>query len=377
MTKIKDKYRGCLIGGAVGDALGYAVEFSSENSIFSVHGKSGITEYDYDLRSGKAIVSDDTQMTMFTATALLDGTTRGKLRGIMGSYASYIGSEYEGWYLTQTKPFPIDKEENYAKYSWLMNMPEMFKRRAPGNTCLSALASGEKGTLEKPINNSKGCGGVMRVAPIGLYFSHFEHMPQEKIDTVGAEAAAITHGHELGYIPTAALVHIINVIVKNDKLSVLQAVNDSISAMQSLFENCTHIGYFTGLMKKAVDLAQKECDDLEAIHQLGEGWVAEETLAIAVYCAIKYQDDFEKAVCTSVNHNGDSDSTGAVCGNIMGAYLGYEAIPQKYKANLEFHDVLLELAGDLLDDCQISESGECEDEKWLEKYVYKTYCMKA
>ena len=49
MTKIKDKYRGCLIGGAVGDALGYAVEFSSENSIFSVYGKSGITEYDYDL----------------------------------------------------------------------------------------------------------------------------------------------------------------------------------------------------------------------------------------------------------------------------------------------------------------------------------------
>ncbi len=105
--------------------------------------------------------------------------------------------------------------------------------------------------------------------------------------------------------------------------------------------------------------------------------MAEETLAIAVYCAIKYQDDFEKAVCTAVNHNGDSDSTGAVCGNIMGAYLGYEAIPQKYKANLEFHDVLLELAGDLLDDCQISESGECENEKWLKKYVYKTYCMKA
>ena len=375
MSNLTDKYQGCLIGGAIGDALGYAVEFSSESSIFSRYGKSGITEYE--LQNGKAIVSDDTQMTMFTATALLDGITRGRLRGIMGSLASYIGFEYEGWYLTQTKPFPIDIEENYAKYSWLMNMPEMFKRRAPGNTCLSALASGEKGTLENPINNSKGCGGIMRVAPIGLYLAHFEHMTQEEIDRVGAEAAAITHGHELGYIPAAALVHIINMIVKNDNLSVLQAVNDSISAMQGLFKNCTHIGYFTEMMKKAVDLAQKECDDLAAIHQLGEGWVAEETLAIAAYCGIKYQGDFEKAVCTAVNHNGDSDSTGAVCGNIIGAYLGYEAIPQKYKANLEFHDVLLELAEDLFNDCQMSEYGENRDQKWMKKYVNRTYCMKA
>lgn len=375
MTNLIEKYQGCLIGGAIGDALGYAVEFSSESSIFSRYGKSGITEYE--LQNGKAVVSDDTQMTMFTATALLDGITRGRLRGIMGSFASYIGFEYEGWYLTQTKPFPINIEENYAKYSWLMNMPEMFERRAPGNTCLSALASGEKGTLDNPINNSKGCGGIMRVAPIGLYLTHFEHMTQEEIDTVGAEAAAITHGHELGYIPAAALVHIINMIVKNDNLSVLQAVNDSISAMQGLFKNCTHIGYFTELMKKAVDLAQKECDDLAAIHQLGEGWVAEETLAIAAYCGIKYQDDFEKAVCTAVNHNGDSDSTGAVCGNIIGAYLGYAAIPQKYKANLEFHDVLLELAEDLFNDCQMSEYRENRDEKWMKKYVNRTYCMKA
>lgn len=375
MKKAKDKYQGCLIGGAVGDALGYAVEFSSESSIFGMYGKSGIVQYA--LHSGKAMISDDTQMTMFTATALLDEITRGRLRGIMGEISGYIALEYEGWYLTQTNTYPIDRDENYAKYSWLMNMPEMFKRRAPGNTCLSALASGQKGTVEKPINKSKGCGGVMRVAPIGLYFAKWDRMQQEEIDLIGAQAAAITHGHELGYIPAAALVHIINLIVKNDSVSILQSVNDSIFAMQGLFKNCTHIGYFTELMKKAVDLAQKEGDDLEAIHQLGEGWVAEETIAIAAYCAIKYQDDFEKAVCTAVNHNGDSDSTGAVCGNIMGAYLGYEAIPQKYKANLEFHDVLMELAEDLFNDCQMSEYGEYVDRAWIEKYVEKSFCMKA
>lgn len=375
MTKTKDKYQGCLIGGAVGDALGYAVEFSSESSIFSMYGKSGIVQYA--LHSGKAIISDDTQMTMFTATALLDGITRGQLRGIMGEISGYIALEYEGWYLTQTNAYPIDRDENYSKYSWLMNMPEIFKRRAPGNTCLSALASEQKGTVEKPINKSKGCGGVMRVAPIGLYFAKWDRMQQEEIDLIGAQAAAITHGHELGYIPAAALVHIISLLVKDKGLSVLQAVNDSIEAMEILFEKCKHREYFTNLMKKAILLAQSDSNDLESIHKLGEGWVAEETLAIAVYCAIKYQNDFEKAICTAVNHNGDSDSTGAVCGNILGAYLGYNAIPQKYKTNLEFHDVLMELAEDLFNDCQMSEYGEYVDRAWIEKYVEKSFCMKV
>ncbi len=371
----RDKFRGCLIGGAVGDALGYAVEFCSEDRIFAQYGKDGIT--DYALSDGVAIVSDDTQMTMFTATALLDGITRGNMRGIMGSFESYIALEYIGWYLTQTASFPIDRDEYYAKYSWIMNDSRLFKRRAPGNTCLSALSMGGKGTLEEPINNSKGCGGIMRVAPIGLYFANgnYDKMPQTDIDLIGAKAAAITHGHELGYIPAAALVHIINLLAKNDNISVLDAVADSVVVMRKIFNHSEHLEYFHRLMEKAGSLAVTSDNDLNAIHQLGEGWVAEETLAIAVYCAIKYQNDFEKAICTAVNHKGDSDSTGAVCGNILGTYLGLSNIPQKYKTNLEFRDVLTILADDLLDDCQMTEYGDYYDEDWNRKYIDKTYTV--
>lgn len=371
----RDKFRGCLIGGAVGDALGYAVEFCSEDRIFAQYGKDGIT--DYALSDGVAIVSDDTQMTMFTATALLDGITRGNMRGIMGSFESYIALEYIGWYLTQTAPFPVDRDEYYAKYSWIMNDPRLFQRRAPGNTCLSALSMGGKGTLEEPINNSKGCGGIMRVAPIGLYFANgnYDKMPQTDIDLIGAKAAAITHGHELGYIPAAALVHIINLLAKNEKISVLDAVADSVVTMRKIFDKSEHLEYFHRLMEKAGTLAVTSDNDVDAIHQLGEGWVAEETLAIAVYCAIKYQNDFEKAICTAVNHNGDSDSTGAVCGNILGTYLGLSNIPQKYKTNLEFYDVLTVLADDLLDDCQMTEYGDYYDEEWNRKYIDKTYTV--
>ena len=371
----RDKFRGCLIGGAAGDALGYAVEFSSENKIFAKFGKCGINEYA--LRGGKAVVSDDTQMTMFTAAALLNCVTGAKTRGITSSFEEYIALGYGGWYLTQTKAFPVDIEGNYARYSWIMNDPAIFKARAPGNTCLSALSGGKIGTIEAPINNSKGCGGVMRVAPVGLYFANGKHSdtPQTEIDLIGARAAAITHGHELGYIPAAALVHIVSMLVRHDNISVTDAVASSVVSMRKIFNETDHLRQFHKLMEKAASLAVSDISDIDAIHELGEGWVAEETLAIAVYCAVKYQNDFEKAICAAVNHKGDSDSTGAVCGNILGAYLGLSNIPQKFKNELEFYDMLTVLADDLYDDCIINENGELYDAKWDAKYIKKTYIL--
>lgn len=365
-----DKFRGCLIGGAAGDALGYAVEFLREEQIFSKYGENGITEYS--LRNGKAEISDDTQMTLFTANGLLLGTTQVMTIGIMGSYESYIQTMYKCWYKTQTESYPID--EDYLN-SWLLNIPELFSRRAPGMTCLSAIEQGAEGSTREPINNSKGCGGVMRVAPIGLYFCD-KNISYEDSDMIGAESAALTHGHELGYIPAAALVHIIRSIVENGA-TIDEAVNEAIDAMQTLFPKAKHIADFSAIMKKAVMLAKTENDDISAIHQLGEGWVAEETLAIAVYCALKYKDDFDTALRVSVNHNGDSDSTGAVTGNILGAYLGYDKIPQKYKANLELHDLILEIADDLCNDCKISEYGSYRDEVWESKYIKADYSKYA
>ena len=361
-----DKFRGCLIGGAAGDALGYAVEFLREEQIFSKYGDKGIAEYS--LKNGVAQISDDTQMTLFTANGLLFGTTRGMIRGIMGSYESYIQIMYQCWYKTQTESYPIN--EDYL-YSWLLNVPELFSRRAPGMTCLAAIELGANGSTSEPINNSKGCGGLMRVAPIGLYFCD-KGRSFERTDMIGAEAAALTHGHDLGYIPAAALVHIIRSIVEKGT-TIKEAVDDAILTMQTLFPKAAHIADFTDIMQKAVMLASTEKSDLAAIHQLGEGWVAEETLGIAVYCSLKYQDDFDKAIRASVNHNGDSDSTGAVTGNILGAYIGYDAIPAKYKKNLELHDLTLEIADDLYNDCKISEYTLDQDEVWDKKYYKAEY----
>ena len=172
----------------------------------------------------------------------------------------------------------------------------------------------------------------------GLYFEGRSYTIDE-IDIIGAETAAITHGHELGYIPAAAFVHIIHLVSHHDDITLLDAVLD---------------------MK-------------EAIRKLGQGWVAEETLAIAIYCSLKYSDDFEQALIASVNHGGDSDSTGAVTGNILGAYLGLKGISKKYLDNLELKEVIFEITDDLYNDCKITEYGSCHDEIWEQKYIYKTY----
>ena len=80
-----DKFRGCLIGGAAGDALGYAVEFKREDEIFSEYGKDGITEYDLILDDDVTEISDDTQMTLFTAEGML-------LAGSKSNIPDYISS---------------------------------------------------------------------------------------------------------------------------------------------------------------------------------------------------------------------------------------------------------------------------------------------
>lgn len=371
-----DQIRGSLIGGAVGDALGYAVEFLQEDQIFSMYGENGITEYD--LIDGKALISDDTQMTLFTANGLLVGETRGCLRGVMGSPSSYVAFAYQDWYLTQTCSFEkVNSNERYTEKggkSWLLDVPELYAWRAPGNTCLSALSSGlhiVDDYNENPINNSKGCGGIMRVAPMALKYRRGinYHGDIKNLDKEGALIAAITHGHSLGYMPAAVVTHIIELCLIEQEKTLREIVIDARDATSELFAGDKHLPELTRIINLALELSENDDSDLENIHRLGEGWVAEETLGIAIYCALKFQNDFSKAIIVSVNHNGDSDSTGAVTGNILGAFVGYDAIEQKWKNNLELHDVILEMADDLCHGCNMDEYSGYRDPAWISKYV--------
>ena len=372
-----DAIRSCIFGGAVGDALGYPVEFMQEKSIFKEYGSKGITEYDKDYHTGNAVISDDTQMALFTAVGLLVGDTRGRMRGIRAYPRHYVARAYLDWLKTQESSLQaVNRHERYTKEggeSWLLDVPELYARRAPGNTCLDALRQQKNGNtsydyIEAKVNNSKGCGGIMRVAPIAVDYQ----MDIRQLDLEGAQLAAITHGHSLGYMPAAVLVHIINRIVfppEGGKMSLKEIVLEARDTIEKIFAGDPHLPELTEIIDRAVRLSENDLPDLTNIHKLGEGWVAEETLGISLYCALKYQNDSSAGLIAAVNHKGDSDSTGAVTGNILGALLGYEAMEEKWKKNLELSDVILEIADDLCYGCRMSEYSDYRDEAWETKYI--------
>jgi ADP-ribosylglycohydrolase len=346
MNTLQDRIRGSLIGGAIGDALGYPVEFIySYEEIQKRYGERGITRLDTnqhwlgeDEQVGKAVVSDDTQMTLFTANGLLNAK-RQKSNMIYSICRAYIE-----WYLTQ-----VGKWSNKYKDCWIARIPELNKRRAPGNTCMSSLYAIYSG--REPMNNSKGCGGVMRIAPIPLYAAVDNRMGILDADKLAGDAAEITHQHPLGFISAALMSHVVYRLTLNiepTQDSMKHYIMEGVAEMRNQYKDYHNdVERMAELAERAIFLIDNGKTDLENIGHLGEGWTGEEALAIALYCALKHFDSFEEAMIAAVNHGGDSDSTGAVTGNILGAAVGYEAIPQFYKDDLEMHDLILHMADDL------------------------------
>lgn len=343
------KIRGCIIGGAAGDALGYPIEFESEDYIYSKYGDVGMTHYK--LSGGKALVSDDTQMTLFTAVGMLKQTyavVTGKDKKPDVDYTEAVARAYGDWYFTQTHSWKDAKraiaDGSFEPLTWLSYVPELYNCRAPGNTCISAIIGGCRGTMQKPVNNSKGCGGVMRVAPVGLM------LPGDplKAALVGASLAALTHGHRLGYLPAAVLAYMISLLSSGSVPSIQEAVRLAVRDVAEHFGRCNDMLQLENLLSNAVKLSDMySLSDIDCVRMLGEGWVADEALAVAIFCAIRYQDDFERALAVAVSHGGDSDSTGAITGNVLGAFRGITAIPEHLISRLEMLDVLLDVSDDI------------------------------
>ena len=389
---IKDRISGSLMAGAAGDALGYTVEFMSRKSILAQYGSKGITKFDLS-SDGKALVSDDTQMTLFTACGMLMGVTRGYMRGIGGQPEKYVDGAYLDWYYTQTGKKKKMLTDGFH-YTWLRDLPELAHLRAPGNTCLSACESLYQG--KKVQNNSKGCGGIMRVAPMALlmagYWSRGESFYNvQQMDEAGAEVAAVTHKHPLAFLPAAMLTHLIYHIIRMEenevKANMAGIALKTIDALDNIYkgEYEEDKRYLANLTRMAVTLAANDKSDAENIRMLGEGWTGEEAWAIALYCVVRHVGSIEEALIAAVNHDGDSDSTGAVCGNIMGAIYGYEAMKRKrllcpqgkeLEQTLELSEIILTLADDLYTSCIISEYNPIdtpEKRQWYERYCEMSY----
>lgn len=356
-----DRYPACLLGGAVGDALGAPIEFMTRERILARFGPDGLTGY-APAYGGIGTITDDTQMTLFTAEGLLRAWVRGAKRGV-SSYDGVVAHAYQRWLRTQGA-----SNAHLARFSgdegWLFAQRALHATRAPGNTCLSALRS-MPSYGEPARNSSKGCGGVMRMAPVGLYFARSPvDDPVEEAFAVGNSLAALTHGHPSGVLPAGAFAVIVLVLAQGGTL------DDAIECAKSRLLREPDHSETLDAIESAERLARRGGERHAALARLGQGWVAEEALAIALYCA-QVAEDFRDGVLLAVNHDGDSDSTGALAGHLLGAMHGMQALPAEWLDPLELRDVVDEVARDLYayPGWRIGESeGALDNARILAKY---------
>ncbi len=336
---IRRRWRGCLLGGAVGDALGAPVEFMTLAEIRERFGPAGIVDYTtaFD-RPGS--ITDDTQMTLFTADGLLRAHIKQSLEGSV-NVSAIVSHAYQRWLMTQGSTTPL--VDAAGDQGWLIEQRELHAKRVPGHTCLAAL--GAMPTLgSKARNDSKGCGGAMRVAPAGLFCARepgtSDARAARRAFDMGCELAALTHGHPTGQVAAGAFAALVALLAREWEL------DEAIDETMPLVLRRPLGGETQRAIEKAVALARDGAPGADRIRELGEGWVAEEALAIAVYASLA-SPDFTSGALLAVNHDGDSDSTGAMAGSLLGAWHGIDNVPRKWLSGVELGSTIAAMADDL------------------------------
>jgi ADP-ribosylglycohydrolase len=184
----------------------------------------------------------------------------------------------------------------------------------------------------------------MRAAPVGLFVAGWEGAgpdPARRAFDLACDFAAITHGHPAGQHPAGVLAVIILRLVQGATLP------EALAEARSVLTQIPDHGETLAAIDLAAKLAGQGGEPDGHLRRLGEGWVAEEALAIALYCALR-GETLEEGVMLAVNLTGDSDSTGAIAGNLLGALHGVDAIPQRWLEALELREAIGQLADDLL-----------------------------
>ena len=348
-----ERIHGSLLVGAIGDALGAGVEFMHLPEIEELYGPEGATDFATDFTlygDHEAPITDDTQMTLFTAEGLIraaaDGTDPVK---------EGIWSAYQRWYHTQGGPLP----EGTDPASGLLGVLELHNRRAPGTTCMKSMKNGVPGDPDVPLNDRKSCGGVMRVAPVGMVAGSDDTAYQ-----LGCASAALTHGGPCGWIPAGVLAVMVRRLIVGDNLE------DAVAIGRSHAEADQRDTGVVAALDAAVELAGRAPLDGRMLEELGAGWLGDEALAIAVACVLA-EPDPNQALLLAVNHSGDSDSTGAIAGNLLGALHGTGPIRIDWCERVELADVITDLAAQLVE-VRISASPVEKWKRWFQGLLVRS-----
>jgi ADP-ribosylglycohydrolase len=327
-----DRFRGTMLGLAVGDALGAPVEFCELQTIYGFTGGAGVTGPMPEAGTKQINYTDDTQMAMATAEALLD-------------YHATGAEDLERWL--------VARYQQWAKV--------VTGDRAPGIATMGALHAGEP-------QESRGAGGVMRVAPIGLALS------SRACYQAAVLAAGITHKDPYSDMASGFLARVIHELVKGKEIeeAIKCGIFDTFEFGPAMPETVDFLNYIEKVVAIANDSRETDSAPYRGIQRLvtvsgaedlmgvkGIGWVADEALGVALFCALRFKDEgrvtdtiripgaYEQAVLAAVNITGDSDTTGAVTGAVMGAMVGIKGIPWDWEYAIENREKLYELSDEL------------------------------
>ncbi|WP_431952494.1 ADP-ribosylglycohydrolase family protein [Nocardia lijiangensis] len=351
-----DVVHGCLLGGAIGDALGAPVENMLLHHIRQRYGPQGVTGAP-ETYEGK--ISEETQLTLFTVEALVKGSVRARSRGIGGATLGMMQQGFLVWLQGQGVTIP---EQKFRPHSALAAHPELMGHRGTTHAAVTALQKAAArreparplGTRTEPINDSKGCAATVRAVPCGFgYAVDRAGDALEHVFELGCDAAALTHGHPSGRLPAGAVAALIYLLGRGAEL------DDALDRVRTELARHEHHEETSTALTAAVDLAAATARRTQTMPQpedfdaLGRGWIAPEALGIAVYAALCAQtvggtpeSIFGNGVLLAVNHSGDSDATGALCGSILGARHGRAAIPDPWRVALDAAPIIERLAAD-------------------------------
>ena len=345
MDDLKSAYRGCLLGLAVGDALGEPADKLTWDQIREDFGPQGLMGYAGD----NPRITSHTQLCAFTANGLLLGQTRGQLTGKMAPFARYMALAQKEWAKAQ-RPHSRQPERTYCWVYWV----DQLRRRACGDSrMLEMLAADRLGTPEEPINSLDGSGSLTAAVAAGLFGADPARL--------GAEAVALTYGHSTALLSGAIVADLLHRVIHRRGEALEKLLRESLAAIEEQFSpQFPKARTVTAAVAYAMDLGLKRQGSLEML----VCQTAPQVLAGAAYVLMACGDDFDAAMVMAVNHSGRSANLASLVGAILGARLGERALPEFYVDGLDVVRPLCTLADDLYHGCPSP-----MDLDWDRKYI--------